>query len=267
MGLAIPRELPMLAGPRARAMALAWNPDADLRQFTAVAEGDPSLTAALLRAANAASSAPRKRVQTAHEAVVRIGLDAVRQRTAAALLYTQFTRLEETRLDVNQLWRHLLAVGLLAEEFAENADDRQISFTAGLLHDLGRVALATQHSARYTEVIDAVRRGADIEEAERASFSTTHAAWGGEIAKAWGLPDAIVNVVGDHHTRNGHSLTRAIFDAREAAWSLGIGDGIVEPHEVTYDEESPYREVVESLGGAEGVQARIRWFRNALQPR
>ena len=267
MALAIPRELPMLAGPRARAMALAWNPDADLRQFAAVAEGDPSLTAALLRAANAASSAPIERVRTAHEAVVRIGLEAVRQLTAATLLYTQFARLEETRLDVNQLWRHLLAVGLLAEEFAENAEDRQISFTAGLLHDLGRVALATQHSSRYTEVIEAVRGGADIEEAERASFSTTHAAWGGEIASAWGLPDSIVDVIGGHHTRNGYSLTRAIFDAREAAWSLGIGDGIVQPQELTYDEESPHREVVESLGGVEGVEARIRWFRNALQPR
>ena len=112
-------ELPTMPTPRARAMVLLWNAQADLGDFLAVIEGDPGLTTSVLRAANSAQSAPVDPVITARNAVVRIGLETTRQITVAALTRAEFETLEDSGIDVEHFWRWLLSIGLLTERLAE----------------------------------------------------------------------------------------------------------------------------------------------------
>jgi putative nucleotidyltransferase with HDIG domain len=267
VALPIPRDLPVLPGPRARALMVLWNPDSNLEHVVSVVEGAPALTAALLRAANSALSAPIKPVATPHEAIVRVGLDASRQVISATLLNSEFDRLEYAGLDVHELWRHLLAVGILAEVLVGPGEDRNAAFVAGLLHDIGRLSLATQNPPRYKQVVELVRHEIAAEDAERRRYGVTHTFWGAKVSAAWGLPEAVQEVAGRHHEEGATGLVKAVVDARAIAWSLGIGDGLVRPGEETLEMEPPQHEALAQLGGREGLSARIRWYREAFAPR
>jgi putative nucleotidyltransferase with HDIG domain len=244
-------------------MVLLWNPDADADDFAAVVEADPALTSAVLRAANSAASAPRAPLTNIHQAIVRVGLEAARHIVSTAVMRTQFSRFDESGLDGDDMWRHLLATAILSETMTGPGLPGQIAFGAALLHDIGRLAMAAQSAARYEQVVHAVRRGADAREAERRVFGTDHAAWGARICDAWHLPEEFADVAGGHHDVDADGLAGTVVQAREIAWRLGFGDGLApapaDPFEGT-DEEIA---IVERVGGVAGLIAQLRWYRDA----
>ena len=140
-------ELPTMPTSRARAMVLMWNSQADLRDILAVIEGDPGLTTSVLRAANSAQSAPVDPVTTARNAVVRIGLERTRQVTVAPLARAEFETLEDSGIDVEHFWRWLLTEAFATHD-GLRSDERQVAFTAGLLHQIGRLAYASRSPGR-----------------------------------------------------------------------------------------------------------------------
>lgn len=265
MTIALPTELPVLSAPRARALLLMWNPDAEIDDYVSVMEGDPALTSAVLRAANSAASWPVARVATAREAAIRIGREAVRQITTALIVRSEFDRLDESGIDDGELWDHLLAVGLLAERLAGDAHG-PLAFTTGLLHDIGRLSMAGQQPAKYARVALEVESGRPAMEAEAAAFLTDHAAWGARIAEAWRFPDEVVEAIGSHHTGEGGALATAIHAARDLSWALGVGDGLAYPSGSSQPSET-YSALVEELGGARGLRRHLRWYREATRPR
>ena len=272
MALPIPSDLPVLPGPRARALVVLWNPDCNVDHVVSVVEGDPALTAALLRAANSALSAPIREIVSAREAILRVGLDTAQQVITATLLNSEFDRLEDAGLDVQELWRHLLAVGLIAEVLAVPGEDRNTAFVAGLLHDIGRLSMAAQNPPRYKQVVELVRHGIAAEDAERRRYGVTHTAWGARVSEAWGLPDVVAEVSQSHHGPAGDGpagdgLAAAIVKAREIAWALGIGDGLLRPGEEALEAAASAEEALAPLGGRDGLSARIRWFREVFAPR
>ncbi len=250
-------------------MVVLWNPDAKLEHIVSVVEGDPALTAAMLRSANSPLSAPIEPITTAREAVLRMGWATSRQIITAALTRSQFDRLGESGLDVQDLWRHLLAVGLLAEALATTPEERSMAFVAGLLHDLGRLAMAAENPARYEQVVDLVRNGISVDDAERRRYGMTHSSWGARVSEAWRLPEVVQEAVALHHEPQGEGMGRLVWQARELAWNLGIGDGLVYPPqaELEPDPDSPTAELLLTFGGREGLNARIRWYREAFGPR
>jgi HD-like signal output (HDOD) protein len=115
VALPTPRDPQPLPATRSRALVVLWNPDATIEHFSRVIETDPALTAAVLRAANSASSAPIDPIATPREAIVRLGLDLVRKLISGVIVRSEFEGLEHSRLSINELWRHLLATALIAE--------------------------------------------------------------------------------------------------------------------------------------------------------
>ncbi|MDA0256555.1 MAG: HDOD domain-containing protein, partial [Chloroflexi bacterium] len=143
-----------------------------------------------LRAANSAASAPINRVTTAERAVMRIGLRGTRNIVASAVLHSSFGDLERAGIDLDELWRHLLGCALVADRVLQPRE-RSAGFTAGLLHDVGRLSLAQSAPDRYASVVAQVRAGADPREAERAAFGEDHEERGAAITAAWALPEEL----------------------------------------------------------------------------
>ena len=269
VALPVPRDLPVLPGPRVRAMVVLWNPDAKIEHIVSVVEGDPALTAAMLRAANSALSAPIEPIRTAREAVLRMGWTTSRQIITAALANSEFDRLGESDLDVPDLWRHLLATGLLTEALATSPADRSHAFVAGLLHDIGRLSMAAQNPARYARVVELVRAGIPVDVAERRQYGMTHSQWGARVCRAWELPEAILEAASNHHRPQAEGIAGLVWQARGLSWNLGFGDGLVYSGqgEVEPEADSPTTELLASFGGRDGLNARIRWYREAFGPR
>lgn len=261
--------------PRARGMVLLWNPQAQLRDFLSVIEGDPGLTAGVLRAANSAASAPVEPVSTARNAIVRIGLEAARGITVAVLTRAEFDRFDESGLDPEKFWRWLLAVGLLAESFATHdggtPEELQAAFTAGLLHQVGRLSYASRSPERYRQVIELTRAGYQPLDAERQVFGADSIQLNAQIAQSWALPSPLFEAIVTHEGEQRSRLALLVHEASIVARSLGFDDGfsgnellLDEPGLPTDHSRAP---TIEALGGLDGVRERVNWFRHATAPR
>ena len=223
-------EVPPLPVAHARAMRLIHVPDPSVRELEGIVELDPRLTAAVLRMANSAASAPLQRVETAHSAIVRIGTAATRRITIAAALDSSFPKLWKSGLNVDELWRHLVACAIFADQYTGHGPaEHSEAFTAGLLHDIGRLALASQDPERYAVVVAMARNGQDAISAERKVFGMGHVEWGGAVAREWQFPDDVTVAITDHHNGIAGRLSVAVSAARRATAAMGIGDGVSGP--------------------------------------
>jgi HD-like signal output (HDOD) protein len=265
------QHLPVLPPARARVLTIISSPLPDPREVTEIVRSDPALAAAVIRAANSAWSAPREAVRTVERAVIRIGPKETLQIVGAAVLSSTFEDLEAAGLDVDELWKHVVATGLLTELLVdpeESRDVRAAAYSAGLLHDIGRMGMAAERPADYALVVEQVRAGGSALEVERRIFGAAHTVRGVEAAEAWSIPGIIRAAILEHHDPPEHlsPLAAATARAHQIAWRLRIGDGIEQRGDdddvVTAEDEW----VLSKIGGAESLHARVEWFRAAMRP-
>ncbi|MDA0353198.1 MAG: HDOD domain-containing protein [Chloroflexi bacterium] len=268
----MPQQLPVLPPARARVLTIVSTPAPDPHEVTSIVRSDPALAAAVMRAANSAWSAPRAAVRTVERAVIRIGPRETLQIVGAAVLSSTFDDLGEAGLDVDELWRHVVATALLAELLIEPdapRDIRAAAYSAGLLHDIGRLGMAAERPEDYARVVERVRAGAPPQEAEHRAFGAAHTVRGVEAAEAWSIPTVIHSSILGHHDPPEHlsPLARATARAVQIAWRLGIGDG-VQLHGGDEDESLTAEDewVLSKIGGPDMLHARVEWFRSAMRP-
>jgi len=184
-------------------MRMAAEDNVEVEEVSRLIETDPSTAARLLKIVNSAYSGLQGRVSSVNRAVVMLGVNGVRN----VLLSMQVVEIfgEEVRdrsSEIFELWKHCLAVASAAELIAENTGGvlPEDAFTAGLLHDIGKIALYSVAPDDYLELIAQVTaEGTDISDAEKRRFGTTHVQAGRYIAEKWGLPEAICRAISDHH--------------------------------------------------------------------
>ena len=162
---------------------------------------DQALTATTLRLANSAFYGMPGRVAT-----IRHAHDVLGRRTLGALLTTaavstQFSHCSGPGFDFESFWRHALGTAVAAQALAleTGADDEQ-AFIAGLLHDIGRLALAAYFAESLAGAV-LVARAQDLPlvVAERQWLGVDHAEVGAMIAAHWHFPIAVVAAILDHH--------------------------------------------------------------------
>ncbi|MDQ7800668.1 MAG: HDOD domain-containing protein [Armatimonadota bacterium] len=191
---------------------------------------DPVLAARVLRLANSALYMRTRRVATLREAVVLVGFGAVRSILVTAVAYDAFARgAPGYGLDRAQMWQHALAVAVVARHLAQARGlAAEAAFVAGLLHDIGKMALSHSLQEQYQAVLEAVRAGADFVEAERAVLGWDHAQVGAEAARRWNLPEALVQAIQYHHRPDeaeDPGLADAVHVADALSVMLGFGVG------------------------------------------
>lgn len=219
-------DLPALPVAYVRALQLLREPDADVTRLAGVANDDPSFASTLLRLANSASSAPLSRVRTVQNAIVRLGIPGSRRAIIGVTLRQAFRGVDGSQVDERDLWRHLVAVGMLADDLACGRGDFSDAFTAGLLHDVGRLSMASENASRYAQVVERARLGEDVKAVEQHAFGVTHDEWDAALGQRWGFPDDIVEAIADHHGGEASGLSWVLRRAREEAQAMGIGDGV-----------------------------------------
>jgi|SRR5450830_504899 len=162
---------------------------------------DQALTAKTLRLANSSFYGMSNQVNTIHEAIAILGFRTVRSLATTAALLESFSGGIHASFNVAPFWRHALATAICARELAVY---RQINpehaYTAGLLHDIGRLVLVTQFHANY-EATMAYRNLHDCSllVAEHAVLGIDHAAVGLALTKHWKFPESVQQAVACHH--------------------------------------------------------------------
>jgi len=257
-------DLPALPVAHFRAMTLLSERDVSIRDVAGIVEGDPGLTAAVIRAANSAAYAPMSRIGSANQAIVRIGLQTTQRIVASAAVSRAFQNLYLSGLDPEQLWSHTVAAAILADASAVGDPRRPEAFTTGLLLQVGRLAMATRQPERYRRVIELVGRGLEPLDAETEVYGFDSVEWGVHLTRAWDFPDEVVNGIRDQLAGYGSPLAPFVHRARHIARSLGYSDGVEAPVEAAFDPDSEDGRILGPLGGQNGLRAQIEWYQGAL---
>lgn len=211
-------------------MQLLDNLSSSAEQAAEAIGRDPVLAARVLRLANSALYMRTRRVATLRDAVVLVGFAAVRSILVTAVAYDAFARgAPGYGLDRTQMWQHALAVATVARHLAQARGlAGEAAFVAGLLHDIGKMALSQILQDQYQAVLEAVRGGADFVEAERTVLGWDHAQVGAEAARRWNLPEPLVQAIEYHHRPDeleDPGLADAVHVADALSVMLGFGVG------------------------------------------
>jgi len=195
-------SLPTLAVVAARALELSRAATAPASEALAgLVSCDPALTARAMALANAACP---EAVATARDAMARLSPDVVRSALLSArVLDGPSAPAGESGLDGAAFWRHSLAVAVAAERLAERLAptlDADEAFTAGLLHDIGKLLLAWAVPKSYARVLAAARVDMrPLADHEREVLGVDHLLAGRRLARRWRLGETIENVLWLHH--------------------------------------------------------------------
>lgn len=174
---------------------------------------DSSLTAKLLQIANSAYFGNATPLTSVGDAINQVGYDAVYLLAASITGESCLRSAPGTGLDAVLLWKHSVTTAFGAQQVAQAAGlDGNMLFTAGLLHDLGKVVFAGTHGKDYTCMFDpAIRGSLSLIEWENAQYGCDHTEVGAALLERWKLPAAIVVAVRFHHQPSaaGESAPRA----------------------------------------------------------
>lgn len=201
-------------------------PDQEIDEVVQLITFDPSYTAEVLKRCNSVYFAGVEPVQDISEAVARLGFEELHKIVTAMFASKAILRPGHSSF-VDVLWTHSAAVavaaGVLAEQFEESA---MTAFTAGLLHEVGKVILITVDESSYVQAVQTsgiFKRPIYVTEKELFGFD--HAEVGACLLQRWNLPPNIVAAVLHHHELAGSEpferLSAVIFLANVLSHSTG----------------------------------------------
>ncbi|NDY41784.1 HDOD domain-containing protein [Dissulfurirhabdus thermomarina] len=199
-----------------------------------VIRDDPMLTAKILRMANSPYYGLAGEVNSIARAVMVLGFEEVRNLVVALALGGAFSGdLGIPGVDAADLWMHSVGTGRAASMLAERVGlDADELFTAGLLHDIGRLLMCMYFKDEMKEIMALqIQRGVSLNQAE-AEFGLSHGEVGAYLTTRWGFGDFLSTVVRYHHNPQGagpHAkAASAVFLADGLCRKVGLGASIGE---------------------------------------
>lgn len=215
-------------------ISLTDDPNSTAKDLNDVISQDQSLTASVLRLANSAYYGFPRRISTVTEAIILLGFNAIRGLVLAASVHDVLNReMSGYALGQGELWRHSYACGIGARIIARRVKFPIIdqAFTAGLLHDIGKVVLNFFLQDVYQEVTRRIEKEkVPFMVAEATVLGFDHAAVGARVAEAWNLPVELAEPIAYHHqpmAAPNHRRLAAIVHVSDAICiMMGIGLGI-----------------------------------------
>lgn len=198
--LRISGELPSPRGVALAIIKLTAQHDVSLTELGRVVSGDPAFVGRLIKAANGLIAMNRRSVSSANEALMILGLPAVRTMALGFSLLSSYRSGMCRSFDYNRFWSYSLALAVAMQVVTQRtriaaADEM---FSLGLLTRVGELALATVYAEDYSKVIDRAGRDpqVDLQALEHDVFAMTHTELGMAMLRDWGLPPIFVEVAG-----------------------------------------------------------------------
>jgi len=195
--------LPSLPPVYLKVMDELKSPNSSLQRVGKLISEDIGMTAKILQLVNSAFFGVRCRVESPAQAASLLGIDNIRGMMLSVHVFSEFKH-GPSNFNPDALWSHSISVGGFAKKIAEmETRDLKIisdSLTAGMLHDAGKLVLATNLPDDYGNAIAKTRDGsAPLEEAEYSVFSASHCEVGAYLLGLWGFHEHVVEALAFHH--------------------------------------------------------------------
>ncbi|MFQ5697969.1 MAG: HDOD domain-containing protein [Myxococcota bacterium] len=213
---------PTLPSVSVELMSLAQKPGVTFDDVVALLERDTMLTGRVMKLVQSPIYAAARRVTSLKQALVRIGLNALRDMVFEASLQLRVFRSDAYADTMERLRRHSAVVAHLSRLICRyTAIEGEYAFLCGLLHDVGiagiLLTLGDSSAGKLPPDLTAIWPALD----------RAHAPAGDRIAELWGLPQEIRMVIGAHHQVMiqgfPHPLAATVCLADDLAHALGVG--------------------------------------------
>ena len=222
-----PEKVPPFPAVALKALNLMAGTDTSLVELCNLIRPDPAFSTEVLRIANSPLVAFPKNVTSILQASMLLGFRRLRSLVITvglrAYLAGPFTPL------LQSCWRHCVATAIIAERAARSCQlDKDFAYTAGVMHDLGRVALAVSMPHEYARVIE---QGADrpqgVLPVERACCGIDHCEAGATLVTEWALPDVFSSITACHHDPDADASDMDSIVSRSCALADSLGFRVV----------------------------------------
>jgi diguanylate cyclase (GGDEF)-like protein len=187
-------SLPTLPGVAVRLLDASRSPDTDLRSVADLVKSDPAITAKLLKSCNSTFFGFSSKVTSIDRAVSLLGTNVVTSLALSFSLVESARGTGPTAKHFGKFWLQSIVHASAAETLAHETNPAVASefFLAGLLLDIGRLAMLKTISKDYVPVLDrAEAEGRSVAEVSREVLGFDHFQIGVELMKHWKLPDPV----------------------------------------------------------------------------
>lgn len=176
-------------------------PEASITEVGNIVAQDMGMCMKVLQLVNSAFFGLPGQISNPRQAAALIGIDNIKALVLSVHVFSQF---ESGTQDISYLWKHCLATAVSAKAIARiQSADRRIEdecFTAGLLHDVGKLILSSVYKDEWQGIAKrAAAENVPSLTVEHSVFGCTHAGVGAYLLGLWGLPDPIVEAAAWHH--------------------------------------------------------------------
>jgi HD-like signal output (HDOD) protein/ActR/RegA family two-component response regulator len=219
--------LPHVYAALARALA---DPDASVQHIAEIVQGDAGICGKILQLINSAFFGLPRHVGSVQEGIYYLGVETIKNLVLAIEVFRAFDRgggLAGFSPEAEQ--SHALLVARVARRLLPDKRQAEDAFMAAMLHDIGKLILASRLPAYFAEALTAAREKAcSLHLAERELRGVTHAEIGAYLLDLWGLPYPIVAAVAHHHDparaeEEGFGLVGAVYLADRLVHELTAG--------------------------------------------
>lgn len=207
------KSLPPFPAVACKLLSLMSNDEANFREVSELLTTDIALSGQVLRVANSALFGFRQEVKSILQALCLVGANRVRDVVVTVALKNYIGRNDAEGL--RACWRHNLATALWAEALSRWYKlDGPMSYTAGLLHDVGRIVLLMLLPTDYVSFLEeSATMDTDWRTVERELFDFDHCQIGHYLSRLWNFQPVFTDVIGHHHD----DVTSATPQARSLA--------------------------------------------------
>ncbi len=227
------KDLPSMPQIMVKAQSIMADPRSSLKELAALVKTDQAIVTKALRLANSAYYGLGGKVSSIEHATVLLGTEAFGELVAmSAASKLLGARLKGYDADAGVLWRHSLAVGFGAKSIAnrKNSDVKNTAFTAGIIHDAGKLVLDEaifERKDRFDEFLSDGQQ--TFLDAEKKLLGFDHAEIASDVCRKWHIPDSMATSIKFHHApadSNGDELAHILHIADGIAMMVDIGTGV-----------------------------------------
>jgi putative nucleotidyltransferase with HDIG domain len=197
--VADPKVLPMVAK---KILDIVGNDDASISEICETIQKDQTISANILKVANSAYYGLRKEVTSIRQAIIMLGLSAIRN-----IALTVSTRLQHRRFGIVEqlMWDHSVGAAIAARHIAvgRGKEFEEIAYFGGLFHDFGKVVINNECPDAFNGVMQRIYNDReDPLTAERNIFNYAHTEIGALVMEEWKFPAIFVSILENHHLEN-----------------------------------------------------------------
>jgi putative nucleotidyltransferase with HDIG domain len=202
-------EIPPFPAIAIKALQLISKDYSRLTELSNLICSDAAFSAEMLRIVNSPFFGLRTEVKSVLQATLLLGLERVKGLVVTIGMRAYLGEALKVPA-LRACWRHSLACAMIAEDLTKKSlEEKDVAYTAGIIHDIGRFGLAVAYPERYASFLARTIDGpAAVLERERELFGINHCEAGRSLVLRWNLPKEFVRVTSEHHQR----ATDATFD-------------------------------------------------------